>query len=426
MPIIRPMTPPTPQKPPRHLQLSDLRAAAQLASQATVGVVRIAEGVHQAVWRTLGAPQGAQPGQTRGLTGLVYRAVEGSAQLLGQGAQGVLARLEPLLASADAQAPGTPQREAVLAALNGVMGDRLAVSHNPLATPMTLRWRGEALHWQALPPGMQKGVSGKVLLLVHGLCMNDLQWQAGPGTEQVDFGAALAARLGYTPVYLRYNTGQHTSDNGLALALQLEQLARHWPVPLQEITVLAHSMGGLVTRSAVAQARLQALQWPAHLQNIVFLGTPHHGAPLERAGHWVDQLLGTTPFSAPFARLAQLRSAGITDLRYGHVLAADWQGRDRFRRTPDSRVPVPLPDGVACYTVAATTAGQRSLLADRLVGDGLVPLRSALGQHDEAARTLAFAKPAQWIAYRTHHMALLHSPAVAQQVEHWLAAAPTV
>ena len=426
MPIIRPMTPPTPQKPPRHLQLSDLRAAAQLASQATVGVVRIAEGVHQAVWRTLGAPQGAQPGQTRGLTGLVYRTVEGSAQLLGQGAQGVLARLEPLLASADAQAPGSPQREAVLAALNGVMGDRLAASHNPLATPMSLRWKGEALHWQALPPGMAKGVSGKVLRLVHGLCMNDLQWQAGPGTEQVDFGAALAARLGYTPVYLRYNTGQHTSDNGLALALQLEQLARHWPVPLQEITVLAHSMGGLVTRSAVAQARLQALQWPAHLQNIVFLGTPHHGAPLERAGHWVDQLLGTTPFSAPFARLAQLRSAGITDLRYGHVLAADWQGRDRFRRTPDSRVPVPLPDGVACYTVAATTAGQRSLLADRLVGDGLVPLRSALGQHDEAARTLAFAKPAQWIAYRTHHMALLHSPAVAQQVEHWLAAAPTV
>jgi len=188
--------------------------------------------------------------------------------------------------------------------------------------------------------------------------------------------------------------------------------------------VLAHSMGGLVIRSAVAQARQQALQWPVHLKNIVFLGTPHHGAPLERAGHWVDQLLGATPFSAPFARLAQLRSAGITDLRYGHVLAADWEGRDRFRRTPDSRVPVPLPDGVACYTVAATTAAKRSLLADRLLGDGLVPLHSALGQHDDPARTLAFAKPAQWIAYRTHHMALLHSPAVVQQVERWLASAP--
>ena len=416
------MTPSTSQKPPRHLQPSDLRAAAQLASQATVGVLRITEGVHQAVWRTLGAPPGSQPGRTRGLTGLVYRTVEGAAQLLGQGAQGVLARLEPLLHAADQQPPGSAQREAVLAALNGVMGDRLVASHNPLATPMSLRWKGSALHWQALPPGMQKGVSGKVLLLVHGLCMNDLQWQAGPGTDQVDFGAALAARLGYTPVFLRYNSGQHTSDNGQALALQLEELVRHWPVPLQEITVLAHSMGGLVTRSALAQAQQQALQWPSLLKNIVFLGTPHHGAPLERAGHWVDQLLGATPYSAPFARLGQLRSAGITDLRYGHVLAADWQGRDRFQRSPDRREPVPLPEGVACYTVAATTAAKRSLLADRLLGDGLVPLRSALGQHDDPARTLAFAKPAQWIAYRTHHMDLLHSPAVLQQLERWLAA----
>lgn len=414
------MTPPPSKNPLRHLRVSDLRAAAQLASQATVGVARIVEGVHQSVWRTLGAPGGAQPGQARGITGMVYRAVEGSAQLLGKGAQGVLTRLEPLLASADAQKPGSPQREAVLAALNGVMGDRLVASGNPLATPMTLRWQGKALDSQALPTDMP--VTGKVLLLIHGLCMNDLQWQAEPGTDEVDLGAALATRLGYTPVYLRYNTGQHISDNGLALALQLEQLAQHWPVPLQEITVLAHSMGGLVTRSALHQAQQQTLQWPQHLKNIVFLGTPHHGAPLERAGSWVDTLLGSSRFSAPFARLAQLRSAGITDLRYGHVLAADWQGRDRFRRAPDSRALLPLPDGVACYTIAATTASKRSLLADRLVGDGLVPLRSALGQHDDAERSLVFAKSAQWIAYRTHHMALLHSAAVGQQVESWLAA----
>lgn len=414
------MTPPPSKNPLQHLRASDLRAAAQLASQATVGVSRIVEGVHQSVWRTLGAPGGAQPGQARGLTGLVYRAVEGSAQLLGKGAQGVLTRLEPLLASADAQKPGTPQREAVLAALNGVMGDRLAASGNPLATPMTLRWQGAALDWQTLSPDMP--VTSKVLLLIHGLCMNDLQWQAEAGTAQADYGAALATRLGYTPVYLRYNTGQHISDNGLELARQLEQLAQHWPVPLQEITVLAHSMGGLVTRSAVHQAQQQGQRWPTHLKNIVFLGAPHHGAPLERAGNWVDVLLGSSRFSAPFTRLAQLRSAGITDLRYGHVLAADWQGRDRFRRAPDSRALLPLPEGVACYTIAATTAAQRSLLADRLVGDGLVPLRSALGQHDEAERSLVFAKSAQWIAYRTHHMALLHSAAVGQQVESWLAA----
>ena len=245
----------------------------------------------------------------------------------------------------------------VLTAIGTVERHRLVASGHPLATPMTLRWQGTALDWQAPPQDTaDMQVTGKVLLLIHGLCMNDLQWQVAPGTEQVDLGAALAASLGYTPVHLRYNTGQHISDNGLELARQLGQRAQHWRVPLQEITVLAHSMGGLVTRSAVHQAHQQGQLWPTHLKNIVFLGTPHHGAPLERAGNWVDVLLGSSRFSAPFARLAQLRSAGITDLRYGHVLAADWQGRDRFRREPDSRALLPLPEAVACYTVAATTA----------------------------------------------------------------------
>ena len=113
----------------------------------------------------------------------------------------------------------------------------------------------------------------------------------------MDHGLALAAALDYTPLYVRYNTGLHTSQNGRELAAQLEQLVMHWPVPVKEITIIAHSMGGLVTRSA-----------------------------------------------------------GITDLRYGHVIDEDWIGHDRFRRSPDRRVPVPLPAAVACYTVAATMA----------------------------------------------------------------------
>jgi hypothetical protein len=152
----------------------------------------------------------------------------------------------------------------------------------------------------------------------------------------------------------------------------------------------------------------------------VFLGTPHHGAPLERAGNWVDVILGSTPYSAPFAKLGQLRSAGITDLRYGHLLDADWRGHNRFHRKPDSRDPLPLPQGVACYTVAATLSPQRGTLADRLLGDGLVPLHSALGQHEEPKRSLEFAKDAQLIAYRTGHMALLSSPQVQQQMLNWL------
>jgi pimeloyl-ACP methyl ester carboxylesterase len=227
--------------------------------------------------------------------------------------------------------------------------------------------------------------------------------------------------LGYTPVMLRYNTGLHTSTNGHQLADQLEQLQSYWPVPIEDLTIVAHSMGGLITRSAWHTAQTRLMQWPRHLKNIIFLGTPHHGAPLERAGNWVDVILGSTPYTRPFAKLGQLRSAGITDLRYGHVLDADWQGHDRFRRKPDSRALAPLPERVACYTVAATIAEKRNTLQERLIGDGLVPLRSALGQHDDARRTLAFAKSALHIVYGTHHMDLLRSPEVAETVREWLA-----
>lgn len=422
------MTKPVSKGTLKHLRASDLRGLALLATQATAGVTRIAEGVHQSVWRTLGAPDGETPGQTRGLTGLVYTSVRGVTQLLGKGLDTVLTKLQPLLESAEDAAPGTPQREAVLAALNGVMGDRLAASHNPLATPMTLRYQGVALNWQALPAMPE--ATGKVLLLIHGLCMNDLQWHAqrnspkGKKGRVLDHGESLATALGYTPVHLRYNSGLHTSQNGHELSALLEQLATHWPRPIEELTVVAHSMGGLLIRSAAYYAQQEARHWPQHLKNIVFLGTPHHGAPLERAGNWVDVVLGSSHYTAPFARIGHLRSAGITDLRYGHVLDTDWQGHDRFHRKPDDRQPVPLPEGVACYTVAATRASQRSTLINRqlegIVGDGLVPLHSALGQHDDPRRNLAFEKTSQWIVYRTNHLALLSNPAVTRQMLRWL------
>jgi pimeloyl-ACP methyl ester carboxylesterase len=405
-------------KKPQHLRATDLRAIAQLATLATVGAARMAEGVHQSVWGSMGVPGGATPGSTRGLTGLIYQSVQGVTQLVGKGLDAAFARLQPLLERIEGEPAETPEREAVLAALNGVLGDRLLASHNPLATPMTLRYRGQALDWQALPSMPE--ASDKVLLLIHGLCMNDLQWQTQHQDQWAGHGPALAAALGYTPVYLRYNTGLHTSQNGHQLASLLEQVLSHWPTPIKELTVVAHSMGGLLTRSAVYYAKQDGLRWPGVLKNIVFLGTPHHGAPLERAGNWIDVILGSTPYSRPFAKLGQLRSAGITDLRYGHVLDVDWQGRDRFQRQSDKRQHLPLPEGVACYTVAATTAAKRSGLVDRLLGDGLVPLHSALGQHHDPQRTLRFAKSSQLIVYRMNHMALLNSPAVTQQLLLWL------
>ena len=409
--------------PLRQLRASDLRAVARLATQATTGISRVAEGVHRSVLGTLGQPSGAEPGRTRGLTGLVYQSIRGVTQLVDAGLQAGLARLEPFFAPATPSDAVHWEREAVIAALNGVMGDRLQRDSNPLCTQMGWFQHGLPLDLHALAaPG---AATGKLLVLVHGLCMNDLQWLR----HGHDHGAHLAEALGYTPVYLRYNTGQHTSTNGAELSAQLTSLVASWPVPVTELSILAHSMGGLVARSAchqeaqeaqAAQATAGASGWPPLLRHLVFLGTPHHGAPLERAGHWVDVLLGSNAYSRPFARLAQLRSAGITDLRYGHVLESDWLGRDRFRKSPDQRTPVPLPAGVACHAVAATLAARRSPVGERLVGDGLVPLHSALGIHDDPARTLGFAKARQAVFYRLGHLDLLVDAGVARQLQDWM------
>jgi len=353
-------------------------------------------------------------GRTRGLTGAVYGAVRAITALAGAGFRAATAA--PALAPAPGEAR-VPRREAVVAALNGVLGDHLAASGNPLALPMRLRSRGRplVLEREALARDLPEA-GPRLLLLVHGSCRDDLRWSRGGH----DHGAALARDLGLTPVYAHYNSGLHVSTSGRALADALEALVGAWPVPLGEVSILAHSMGGLVARSAFHAGAASGHAWPRWARSLVCLGTPHHGAPLERGGSWADVLLGTTPYTAPLRFLGRVRSAGITDLRHGSVLEEDWAGRDRFdSRAPRPR-PVPLPEGVRCHAVAASLA-RRPGVADQLVGDGLVPLASALGDHPDPARALGVPEERRLVVRRASHFDLLDHPEVYARIRSWLA-----
>ena len=385
----------------------------RLAIDATAGLTDLVEAMHARIARRPGRAAPLRDGRTSGVTGAVYRTIRGVTRVVGSSTNSLLGLAAP---APFAQEP-VPGREAAVAALNGVLGDHLAATANPLATPMTFRRKGRALELNAPALSAQvPGASGKLLVMIHGLCMNDLQWTR----EGHDHGAALGRALGFTPLYLLYNSGLHVSVNGRALSRQLEQLVDQWPRPVERIALLGHSMGGLLARSALHQAVQAAQRWPERLSDMLFLGTPHHGAPLERAGNWIDIVLGAAPYAAPLARLGQVRSAGITDLRHGNLLDDDWIGHDRFARHADRRQPVPLPSGVRCFAVAASIGERRGDAKERVLGDGLVPLASALGQHRDPARCLEFAPDRQWIGRGINHLDLLKDQDVAAQLLRWL------
>ena len=391
----------------------DLRGAAKLAVVATTGVIDIVEEMHRVIASgpsILGRPL-QQP--ARALTRVCYAPVRGVAKLVGTSLDVALSRLERVLG----ESVPSRERDAFVSALNGVLGDYLAETGNPLAIEMDLRAAGHVLSRDpAVLAATLPEATGKVLVLVHGSSMNDRQWSR----DGHDHGAALARDLGYTPVYVRYNSGLHVSANGRSLSDHLDALLKAWPVPVSELTILGHSMGGLVARSACHAAALAKQPWLGALRRLVFLGSPHHGSPLERGGNIVDVVLGWSAYSTPLARLGKIRSAGVTDLRWGNVQDGDWADRGRFTPGRDERVGLALPLGVECFAIAGTLTESPS---ERPLSDGLVPVDSALGRHERPELALRFPSEHTWIALGTGHLDLLADEAVYAKLRDWLAAA---
>jgi pimeloyl-ACP methyl ester carboxylesterase len=369
---------------------SDIRGLSRLAIDATTGVTGVVEAMHRNLSfaaRLVGGPEG----RTRGITGLVYQSIRGTASLVGVGIDAALAPLVPFLG----EQASSPKREAAVAVLNGVVGDHLARTRNPLAIRLRLRRDGRPLPSDNELGAALPRATGKIAVFVHGLCMGDLSWRRGGE----DYAAALERDLGWTSLHLHYNTGLRIATNGRELAEALDGLVARWPVPVDELALLGHSMGGLVARSACHHGAAAGHGWPPALRRLVCLGTPHLGAPFERAGNWVETFLGRTPYIAPLTALGRIRSAGINDLRHGCILDEDCDHPTRL----------PLPDGVDAYSVAATTAPRED--ARSLLGDGLVPVSSALA---------AFPEDRRRVVRGANHMDLLGHSEVYEHLRRWM------
>lgn len=227
--------------------------------------------------------------------------------------------------------------------LNGIFGDYLATTNNELAIQAGFYIENQKVDFQATSFATQYPIlTSKVCILIHGLVADEHYWEYGESHEH-NYGNKLQSDLGYTPFFFRYNSGKHISENGKELSTTLQELVEGYPIPIDQIIFLGHSMGGLVARSGCYYGQQEQKSWLSLLEKIILIGSPHLGAPLEKWGNAISNILKAIP--RPYLKLAgdvaNLRSAGIKDLRYGNTIDEDWKNIDPDLWLTNLRTPIP-------------------------------------------------------------------------------------
>ena len=369
---------------------SAVRAAAGAAGvlAATVQDTHAAIVAHHPVLRRL--PRPVRLAQDV-LTTAVYGGVRLGIAALGAGAAAVVERAPRTRENRPFSGSARGRRLAGL--VDGAFGNHLDAARYPgLAGPMTIRVDGAGIAVDAAALARHHpSATGTIVVLIHGLIETEDWWLPAPDGD--DFGARLAADIGATCVRVRYNSGQPVVRSAAELDELLTRLVDGWPVPLQRIDLIGHSMGGLVARVAVARA---GSNWHPLVRHLVCLGTPHRGSPVERAAHGAAALLARSELTAPVGALLDLRSAGIKDLRHG-------VGDD------------PVPPTVRHRDIAATLSSTPTGLLGRSFGDLLVlpssALTSAASDRGRALGSLG-------------HRDLLHHDSVYDVLREWLGDGP--
>src|SRR5690554_861693 len=348
-----------------------LQGAVKSLKTLVMGGSQVVEGVHSAVLNQL-AVLAPVPAPVPMITRLVYRSIREIAQLAGSGAEAILAMGQ----QEAAEGPLESWQLHLVSAFNGAFGDHFEREGHPWTIVMGFHRHGQSLPSAPAPLAEAlKSTSPHIVLFLHGLGMNELGWSKD---QEPSFGARLEAEAGCTSLWLRYNPGRHSYENGQELARLLEELVESYPVPVESLTVVGHSMGGLVARSAGHYALRAQYRWTGYLRGICTLGSPHQGAHLEHIGNWFSHLLTVTPYSLPLSQIGRLRSVGIKDLRHGSLVEEDWHGRDRDSLESFVPQPIPLIPDVN-YLLVASTLGQSTRgPVSKLVRDGLVSPGSAL------------------------------------------------
>ena len=368
-------------------------AAAHATGSAVARVTRAVAGTHEALTDTVRAgltplgPVGRLPFEASALMARFnFAAVETVARGVGAAAAPVL---ESSAAPDARRASEHPPAVGWLAALGGAFGDRLVADHRvrALAVPMSVRDRGALVEIDPDPTTDDSAVDRACTLVVfvHGLGNHESMW----GQSYLD----LVRAHGAIPITVRYTTGQAIADSGAELADLLDRLVAARPVAVERIVLVGHSMGGLVIREALATGR----SWRERVSDVITLGTPHSGAPLERAAVRGLALASSVPVVAPWAALGDERSTGIKNLGIAdvapatpgpawHLVAASLRPRDAVGLLGRARSGLLGPLGDGMVSVRSAFAVEEHLTARRLVIDDASHM--ALLDHPEAADVL--------------------------------------
>jgi PGAP1-like protein len=399
------------------VRADELRAFGDLAGDGARGIANLARGVHEAVSARVFGALGPSAEPVRVAHDTIARASYATASALAGSLVRGGAWVGGLTRPADAPSIAASGRgRAVLAAVNGAWGDGLADGGSVLAHEMSVRQHGHevALDRDSLPAAFT-GATPLIAMFVHGLGESEDSWRRGSGAS---YGERLAAEHGFTPVHVRYNTGLHISRNGRLLASLLQRLIGHWPCSPVSLTLIGHSMGGLVIRSACHYGVGAEHRWPARVGGVFMLGAPHTGAPLERGAAAAVRGLSLLGETRPFAEPLRLRSAGIKDLRHGYLVDEDWAGRDPDAAGAGATELAFLP-GADHYFLSATVSADPEAPSGRLLGDLLVLRRSAWSQRGRAER-LRFDAGHYRNLGGANHFDLLNHPAVYEQISRWI------
>lgn len=311
-----------------------------------------------------------------------------------------------------------PRVAAALAAVNGIYGDELTNRENGFALRMQIRRKGQpvALTADAIAEAFPQA-TGRIAVFVHGWCMTERSWWRPPRTGHTmrPYGKRLRKDLGFTPVYLRYNSGLHISENGQELAGLLHRLHALWPTPVHDVVLVGHSMGGLVSRSACHYGRELSHDWTGAVRHVVCLGSPHLGADLEKGVNMAAWALAKLPETRGLATFLNTRSAGVKDLRFGAMVHEDWRDcdPDEFLRDRCREVPF-LPQAI--YHFVSTTAAPRAV--GLLMGDHLVRPHSAAGHG--RSRKVPFDAAHGLTLTGLNHFDLLNHPSIYEKLVAWL------